>query len=812
MSRYLWAVGEHTAAYQTGDILADRYLCKGPRIFLDTKPALLPTNLDEVPEPFIPYLKLSPNQLHIPQIYDWVEEASSSRSLLLLLDQAPLYVPRSLKERGIAVPASEDVQILPMLVKGWQSATAMRQLHWLWQIATLWHPMQAEGVASSLLIPELLRTEGSLIRLLQLQMDGASSVSLSNLGEFWTDLAQTAQPEIQAPLQQLCQDMVRGAIRNAEEVINQLDGSIAALGQSQQSRQIQIATLSDQGPSRQRNEDACYPLSGTVTNSPPAPPLLIVCDGIGGHQGGDVASNLAIKALEQHLKTLQPDRLNAVTLEVELEKAVSAANDLISQQNDSEQRFDRQRMGTTVVMGLIRAHELYITHVGDSRAYWITRWGCHQITQDDDVASREVRLGYSSYPQALQQPSAGSLVQALGMGSATNLYPTVQRFILDEDCVFLLCSDGLSDNDQVEEHWEEVILPLLDGRTDLATVSQQWVDIANRNNGYDNTTVGLIHCKIVGAGSPPVSTAAQTTTSTQLPPTRPPGGTALFTTGSATLDRDSRSDLSTLPTTIPTQRFDRPKPTRRQSVLPLLASVLALSLIAAAIFAAMKWFSLQEPGVAEAPSRSTSPVPSSPSPLATESAVVDRLEVTREITVASNPQQFDQGLLDRLITPGSIVEPVQQDNRNGKTLVQLEVCTASSSETTSDGFVTPSESSPPEAVSPSEAPEGLTSEQLAGVEKNPAGTSAPKPLLPGESGWISSEQYQRARSDGFLKETTNSIASTPNASDSSSTQCGNSTNSETGSPDEIGLPETDSVIPSVPSSPSTLQSPSTNLP
>ena len=82
-------------------------------------------------------------------------------------------------------------------------------------------------------------------------------------------------------------------------------------------------------------------------------------------------------------------------------------------------------MGTTVVMALPIAPAMYITHVGDSRAYWITRHNCHQITLDDDLASREVRLGYAVYRQALQHSGSGSLVQALGMSTSASLTKTL---------------------------------------------------------------------------------------------------------------------------------------------------------------------------------------------------------------------------------------------------------------------------------------------------------------------------------------------------------------------------------------------------
>ncbi|NJR38216.1 MAG: hypothetical protein HC781_04395 [Leptolyngbyaceae cyanobacterium CSU_1_4] len=84
-------------------------------------------------------------------------------------------------------------------------------------------------------------------------------------------------------------------------LIDYLDKAIARVGQAQ-ARHVQTATRTDQGPTRQRNEDACYPPSGTVQTLLSAEdPLVVVCDGIGGHQGGDVASNLAIEAIQHQI-------------------------------------------------------------------------------------------------------------------------------------------------------------------------------------------------------------------------------------------------------------------------------------------------------------------------------------------------------------------------------------------------------------------------------------------------------------------------------------------------------------------------------
>lgn len=499
--RYLWAIaGEGIEAYKIGDIVADRYLLKSHRIFLDTKPGLVTANSDlEISDQIKPYLRLVRYRLQIPQVYGLLPtEDGRTSAETWLLEQAPIWGD-GMQFEG---------QLMPELTVDWKQANSMRQLNWLWQIAQLWQPLSSEKVASSLLEPSVLRVEKSLVRLLECIEDYPDAPTLASLGQLWqTQLAPFAQPPIAIFVEQLCQSLIVGEVRSSEELVTLLDRGLAEVGRSQV-HTIKIATRTDRGPSRQRNEDACYPPSGSINifkfssslqsesiESTNQNALTIVCDGIGGHEGGNVASNLAIETIQQQIQQMPlDDAVDTTTLSSELERSTCAANDRISQRNDNENRYGRQRMGTTLVMALARLHEVYITHVGDSRVYWITRTGCHQVTLDDDVASREVRLGYALYRDALQQASSGSLVQALGMNSL--IHPTVQRFILDEDCVFLLCSDGLSDNERVEEYWETDILPILEGKVDVATASQKLVEIANTQNGHDNVTVALVYCQV----------------------------------------------------------------------------------------------------------------------------------------------------------------------------------------------------------------------------------------------------------------------------------------------------------------------------
>ncbi|HEY9654731.1 MAG TPA: hypothetical protein V6C50_04505, partial [Crinalium sp.] len=100
---------------------------------------------------------------------------------------------------------------------------------------------------------------------------------------------------------------------------------------------------------------------------------------------------------------------------------------------------------------------------------------------------------------ALQRPDAGALTQAIGTRDAEFLRPTVQRFILEEDGVLLLCSDGLSDNELVEQAWTEYTDATLKGKYSLDLAVKNWISLANQKNGHDNTSVVILRCNVSSA-------------------------------------------------------------------------------------------------------------------------------------------------------------------------------------------------------------------------------------------------------------------------------------------------------------------------
>ncbi|MGV2827616.1 PP2C family protein-serine/threonine phosphatase [Myxosarcina sp. GI1(2024)] len=482
--RYLWAIREAISPEQTNQLIGDRYFALSSRIFLDTKPRLSPQIPEDIPPEIVTYLQLFPLYPHIPQVYGQLEGTD-----VWLLDYGT--IPTSNTGKLIS-------PIIPEITSLWQKATTLQQLIWLQQLAKLWQPLAEKQVASSLLVPQSIGVNGSFIQLLQLQSDGNRHLSLQDLGRSWRQWIKSCAPEIRDALEQLCERVEIGSIKTARQLVVALDRAVD-LARRAYEYSYQIYSFTDAGPSRQKNQDAVFPTQGFLVNVDQSKQALaIVCDGVGGHEGGEIAARETIEHLRSRISELPLEDRNFTSAAIveKLTKFINVTNDAISKRNDNEHRHERQRMGTTLVMSLARAHEIYLAHVGDSRIYWITPTSCHQLTVDDDLASREVRLGYAVYRDSLQYPSAGALIQAIGMRNSVALHPNIQRHFIDRDCVFLLCTDGLSDFDRVEQYWKKTILPVLQNKIDISSAVKTLIRIANERNGHDNATVALVHCRV----------------------------------------------------------------------------------------------------------------------------------------------------------------------------------------------------------------------------------------------------------------------------------------------------------------------------
>ncbi len=220
--------------------------------------------------------------------------------------------------------------------------------------------------------------------------------------------------------------------------------------------------------------------------------LYILCDGMGGHSGGEVASNLAVETLrdywDNHWQTELPN-------EATIKEAILQANQAIFDKNDVENREGNARMGTTLVMVLIADNRMVVAHVGDSRLYGLTRKGLSQITTDHEVGQREIDRGVEP-AIAYARPDAYQLTQALGPRSNSDVNPTIQTLQFSQDTLLLLCSDGISDNEVLEKHVDSHVEPLLRSRYDLEEGVANLISLANEHNGHDNITVVAVRIKM----------------------------------------------------------------------------------------------------------------------------------------------------------------------------------------------------------------------------------------------------------------------------------------------------------------------------
>jgi serine/threonine protein phosphatase PrpC len=219
---------------------------------------------------------------------------------------------------------------------------------------------------------------------------------------------------------------------------------------------IEIGQATDIGQARETNEDAflaLHLLIGTETEQLPLA-LLVVADGMGGHERGQEASSVAIRVAsgvivrEVLLPVLNDTAADAVSRPVQeiLSEAVGAANEAVSRiEGDA---------GTTLTSALIVGHSAYLAHVGDSRAYYLDRGELHQITQDHSLVNRLVQLGQISAQEAQSHPQRNFLYRALGQGPELEIDTHLQRVV--EGSYLMLCSDGLW-NDVANQEMVEII-------------------------------------------------------------------------------------------------------------------------------------------------------------------------------------------------------------------------------------------------------------------------------------------------------------------------------------------------------------------
>ncbi len=242
--------------------------------------------------------------------------------------------------------------------------------------------------------------------------------------------------------------------------------------------QLTAWALSDPG-SRDYNEDA-FLIFQSARQS-----VVSVCDGMGGHAAGEVASGLAVKAIQDFFTRQEKEGLEGTEPSACVKDGIDTANRTIHQ--DAKANPAREGMGSTCVVGLIRTNKLYLGHVGDSRAYLVRGGGIRQLTRDHSFVEEMVKAGMITPHETHSNPQRNVILQSLGRNENVNVELSSEAVTLKVGDYVLLCSDGLTAvvaDQEIAESVTRYVEP--------QAICEFLVDLTNQRGAPDNVTVALV--------------------------------------------------------------------------------------------------------------------------------------------------------------------------------------------------------------------------------------------------------------------------------------------------------------------------------
>lgn len=205
---------------------------------------------------------------------------------------------------------------------------------------------------------------------------------------------------------------------------------------------MRIQAKSDVGLVRTSNQDAfAYGdfSDGTV--------WAVVCDGMGGANGGQIASTMAVDMISSRLKSQYREHAGKNIVRNMLVCACEAANATVFAKSEEDEEL--KGMGTTAIAAVISKDTLHILHIGDSRVYLIRGGKIVRLTKDHSIVQELVETGQITEDEAKQHPQKNVITKALGVRGILD-YDYIEEPILEEDRI-LLCTDGLSNSLEEEE-------------------------------------------------------------------------------------------------------------------------------------------------------------------------------------------------------------------------------------------------------------------------------------------------------------------------------------------------------------------------
>ena len=240
---------------------------------------------------------------------------------------------------------------------------------------------------------------------------------------------------------------------------------------------MEAFATSDIGRARQINEDSYY-----ISNKEDEIKLFIVADGMGGYNGGEVASNFAVKAAHNYiLSNFEKSKENRDALLNLVKESMQYANKIVYEK--AMQSEELKNMGTTLDICLIYQNKAYISHIGDSRIYRIRKEFMRKLTKDHSYVQQLVDEGKITKEESMNHPKKNMLIKALGCTEYIEPDTMIKAFLKGD--IILMCTDGLTNMVKEEEIYNII-------KTNNINPSEELVKKANENGGLDNITAVII--------------------------------------------------------------------------------------------------------------------------------------------------------------------------------------------------------------------------------------------------------------------------------------------------------------------------------
>ena len=240
---------------------------------------------------------------------------------------------------------------------------------------------------------------------------------------------------------------------------------------------MKFFVCSDVGKKRTQNEDSFY-ASDFIKNTG----YIIVADGMGGHNAGEIASKMAVDTIREYFSE-NADWKTVNDIRRILKESIEQANKKIFEKSQKDEILFG--MGTTIVLCIIEENNLYIANVGDSRLYHIKKDVINQVTKDHSLVQKLIDQGEISEEEAENHPNKNVITRAVGTNEEVEI--DFYKFCADENDTVVICTDGLSNMVKKEE-----ILNISNEYGDVCECAKKLVDEANLNGGPDNITVAVI--------------------------------------------------------------------------------------------------------------------------------------------------------------------------------------------------------------------------------------------------------------------------------------------------------------------------------